>query len=547
MNNTGSTKRSPGASRQAGEHRKEPWTEQAASFVGFFIYLLILKSFFLPLFIIPTGSMAETLYGQHAMHTCPNCGTEYAVGWREPPPANWPSHVPYHPTAVTCPNCRWTEFPSFTGYPVQPPTDAQPSELLRQPLVPSAGDRIFVHGWPYAWPLSTIPALGPQRWDVVVFKVPRDGQTNYIKRLVGMPGEEIEIIDGDIYADGKITQKTAEAQRSLWFAYYNQDHPPREPALRNRYFPRWVPTHDDTAWAALETRIPMYDGVGSPRGEIEFITEPRLTDQAGQINDLYGYNQDGYPRNLGRLHMVSDTRLSAEVTFEDGQGYFELFSSKHYDRFTARLYADGRLTLEHVSLEGGMPEELWGEVSGIPTDEPVTLALSNVDYVVSVLVNGEQRIVSTDEQYSITPEAARRFAVPRKRPVLKCAAEDVRLSVRHLLIERDVHYTVDYDEYKRPPNGATGAPLQLGPDEYFMCGDNSPNSLDGRYWHADTIGPHLQDAYAAGEYTPGTVPADQMLGRAFFVYWPGFQPLNALGSAPLPNCLPDLGRVRWIH
>ena len=47
------------------EQRKEPVIEQIASFVWFFVLLLVFKGFFLPLFIIPTGSMAETLCGAH--------------------------------------------------------------------------------------------------------------------------------------------------------------------------------------------------------------------------------------------------------------------------------------------------------------------------------------------------------------------------------------------------------------------------------------------------------------------------------------------------
>jgi hypothetical protein len=57
------------------------------------------------------------------------------------------------------------------------------------------------------------------------------------------------------------------------------------------------------------------------------------------------------------------------------------------------------------------------------------------------------------------------------------------------------------------------------------------------------VGPHLKDALARGEFHPGTVPADQMIGRAFFVYWPGCAPLTSAG----PNLLPDLGRARWIR
>ena len=87
---------------------REPWWEQAASFISFFIYLLILKSFFLPLFIIPTGSMAATLCGAHAVHTCPNCGVEYAIGYVE----QWP---PGYQPVVQCPNCRWREYGGGRG------------------------------------------------------------------------------------------------------------------------------------------------------------------------------------------------------------------------------------------------------------------------------------------------------------------------------------------------------------------------------------------------------------------------------------------------
>ena len=50
------------------------------------------------------------------------------------------------------------------------------------------------------WPYDVGgPTLGPKRWDVVVFKDPEDGDTNFIKRLLGLPGELLELIDGDVY------------------------------------------------------------------------------------------------------------------------------------------------------------------------------------------------------------------------------------------------------------------------------------------------------------------------------------------------------------
>ncbi|NBP79634.1 signal peptidase I, partial [bacterium] len=54
------------------------------------------------------------------------------------------------------------------------------------------GDRILVSKTAY-------DLADPERFDVVVFKYPEDAKVNYIKRLVGLPGETISIIDGDLW------------------------------------------------------------------------------------------------------------------------------------------------------------------------------------------------------------------------------------------------------------------------------------------------------------------------------------------------------------
>ncbi len=79
---------------------------------------------------------------------------------------------------------------------------------------PETGDRILVLKWPFDLGLN---ALGPARWDVVVFKDPADGSTNYIKRLVGLPGEVLMIVDGDVYTvpTDQLTPETAAELDSL--------------------------------------------------------------------------------------------------------------------------------------------------------------------------------------------------------------------------------------------------------------------------------------------------------------------------------------------
>src|SRR5207249_7369535 len=77
----------------------------------------------------------------------------------------------------TCANCRF-----------QTPVGQAPS---------FKGDRILVMKFPYDLP--RLPgAGGPDRWDVVVFKYPEEPEVNYIKRLVGLPDEDLRIYYGDI-------------------------------------------------------------------------------------------------------------------------------------------------------------------------------------------------------------------------------------------------------------------------------------------------------------------------------------------------------------
>lgn len=56
----------------------------------------------------------------------------------------------------------------------------------------------------------------PRRWDVVVFKAPHEPTVNYVKRPVGLPGETVEIVDGEIRINGKVVAKPAGLE---WLKY----------------------------------------------------------------------------------------------------------------------------------------------------------------------------------------------------------------------------------------------------------------------------------------------------------------------------------------
>ena len=100
--------------------------------------------------------------------------------------------------------------------------------LLIQPFyIPSSsmepnllvGDRLFVtkssygyskHSFPFSPPIYSKRLFfsKPERGDVIVFKTPADNRTDYIKRLIGIPGDVIQFIDGDLYLNNNQVLKT---------------------------------------------------------------------------------------------------------------------------------------------------------------------------------------------------------------------------------------------------------------------------------------------------------------------------------------------------
>ena len=77
------------------------------------------------------------------------------------------------------------------------------------------GDFLFVSKWSYGYSKHSLPFSLPlipgkifnklpSRGDVVVFRTPTDNKTNYIKRVIGLPGDKIKLIKGEIEINGNI-------------------------------------------------------------------------------------------------------------------------------------------------------------------------------------------------------------------------------------------------------------------------------------------------------------------------------------------------------
>ncbi len=91
-----------------------------------------------------------------------------------------------------------------------------PSGSMKSTLL--VGDYLFVSKYSYGYSHKSLPfgvpffrgrifERQPERGDVVVFKLPRDGKTDYIKRCVGLPGDKIQMISGVLYINGEAVPK----------------------------------------------------------------------------------------------------------------------------------------------------------------------------------------------------------------------------------------------------------------------------------------------------------------------------------------------------
>src|SRR6476646_5831519 len=86
---------------------KDAFREVVETIVFVIVLVLLLKTFVAEAFVIPTGSMAETLLGYQKWETCPQCGHVFPVNCSsEVDPQQGP---PVEVIACTCPNCRFKD------------------------------------------------------------------------------------------------------------------------------------------------------------------------------------------------------------------------------------------------------------------------------------------------------------------------------------------------------------------------------------------------------------------------------------------------------
>ena len=154
--------------------------------------VLMFRTFSAEAYVVPTGSMAPTLMGYHRELTCPNCGFVFVIGVDEEG----------HPPRPVCPNCG-------------------KNDLDRVTAVECNGDRVLVQKFLYDF-------RPPRRWEVAVFHFPGEPAQAYVKRVVGLPGESVQIVDGNVVIDGRVARKSLDELRAMQILVHDSRYVPHD-------------------------------------------------------------------------------------------------------------------------------------------------------------------------------------------------------------------------------------------------------------------------------------------------------------------------------
>jgi signal peptidase I len=456
-----------------------------------FSVTLVFIVFEMQAYTIPTGSMADTLRGAHFRLRCTQCGWRYDYdfiperygGARNTTPGN---NISIGRVRPRCPSC---------GYYLQ---SGQKHAVVK-------GDRIFVLKCIYQF-------FEPRRWDVVVFRNPLNPAENYIKRMVGLPGETVELVDGDVYIDGQIARKPRKVQEELWMCVYSNDNQPVNPAASGFNGHHWKQPFVNTKGSRWElgrngSRISQLD---SDDGQLHRIYYD--TAVGNDFRATYAYDS---PEHYSMMPICSDLLMEFYVDGLDIQDTVGANLSKYGIEYFGWVSGSGEMVIEQISDTGGAVELVRRDCDLSSIRDNNRFRFFIVDHELVVEFGGEQL------RYDLgrgRDDAGRRKEIMPRAGIFGRGS----LEVSRVGIFRDIHYiSKSLSKRMEMYQAQEGEAFTLGEDEFFVLGDNSPASLDSRYWNVPGEG------NSGKEYRQGTVPADYLVGKAFFVYWPGpFKPFN---------------------
>lgn len=537
------------------------------SLISLLIAVLLFRTYIAEGYIISTGSMAPCLLGHHKRVECPRCHALFAFG------------VAYDTDAVddgeellrsrsraACPNC------GQSGIDV--------SEVPR-----NHGDQLLVNKQAYQY-------QSPHRWEVIVFRNPANTTEAYVKRVVGLPGESLQLHDGDVLINGRLIQKTYEQQQAMKILVHDHDYQPHED---RGYRSHWRPMADEAPYTDTEQSDPKSvgwrtEGNGfvlkegnerrpdqQPFRWIQYLHWIRSGGFHDSSVDLDEWPVEAQPSAVPQIGLRYDPQakklsctgalpesavkqillLSENVAFQNA--IKQLFEESHVapltDDYGYNPPDGGNIPNPirdimiscRVRMEGGSGEFAIQLTDGV---QNYSLVFDGSRREIRLLVgDNDEPVVTGDwlKELDTGPAIIEMSIIDRQiiaavngQPQLRpwpisfpdgtpVPRSAVRIGGRGLDVTVD-QLRIYRDVYYTTSRSrhATNRPFQLEDDQYFVMGDNSPVSHDSRRWEEAPVDRRL------------------LLGKPFLVHLPSKPGKLRIGQYEMHLRLPDTQRIRFL-
>ncbi len=461
-----------------------PGRQSAEFLVVLCLSILLFRTFAAEAYIVPTGSMAPTLLGNHREMDCPNCDFHVAIGLDEQGRGGSP----------VCPNCGQ-------------------GGLERAPAVSSNGDRVLVQKYLY-------DVRRPRRWEVAVFHFPGDPSQAYVKRVVGLPGESLLIQRGDLLFNGTVARKSLREQRATRILVYDNNFVARDTNRFPRFrFRRGFPIQKfESGWSADGTAF-VHNPTGPANDRYDWLEYRHWDPHRARYSPIYDFNAYNGAEIFGE-NIVTDLMVAARISTGPEAGLLAVRIDYGADHFVVELpfgsektplVTRNRRALEVSNVRGGLNTNANG----------VLLEASVMDRRLLIALDGELLFDPIDfNDQTVGPWMS-------DNPIA-LGTKDGTVRVSDLRIYRDIYYTNTLRSFPHRAFGVESA-YPLGADEYFVLGDNSAVSDDSRFWPGSPV-----------------VPAELFLGKPFLVHLPGQAvPLKVFGRSLY--WVPDPREIRYIR
>ncbi len=533
--------------------RKSPLREVVESTVLLALAVLLFRTFAAEGYLISTGSMAPTLLGYHRRVECPACHFAFTRGAAFDKPDSTMNiaaanlDIPLDAYSATqCPNCSL-------------------SEINARKAPRNEGDQLLVQKLAYEF-------RDPHRWEVVVFKNQQDYDQAYVKRVAGLPGEKLQLRDGDVFVNDQLMRKPYSVQRAARIAVSDYSHQPDDGDPD--WQPRWKVDADSTGWEFGEKVLSFRDSHPGSTPKMNWIqyehwirtggnhvsrvalsswpqdlhipSDPRFRYEKGELicvgtfsafekqKWLTSTDDEAFHRAIKKLYAEShvapivdaygynsyenrahsnqhDLMLSLHVSKLNGAGQFEANLTDGADWFRLVILPERR---EIAVLRSDSSEPIWGgRLSADVLTKPFELDFSLFDQQIVIAINGKPlhapiEYVPTQKRQSL------------RRPA-RIGAFGVNCEMTDLKLYRDVYYTTKGEH----PDQV----YELADDEFFVLGDNSPVSLDSRVWENPAV------------------PRSSLIGKPFVVHLPSRQKEVHWKGKVEHVRVPDFTRIRYIR